>query len=280
MRNLMISFFKAFLFLMVTILCAFGQQQYTTEYTIGPRDVLEIVVVGDAEFSKTYRVSESGTITLPYLEEIQVDGLTKSELERKITELLDTKNILENPQVIVSIQEYMSRTVAVLGEVVNPGTYELPGRVTLKQIIAQAGGETSEAGEDIEIIRNTQDGKNNVLRFSREDLYKDISYDLVLMPNDIVRVLPIGIVWIYIGGQVNNPGRYEVRKTSIPTLLQAIILAGDFAERASRNVILRRRDDKGKWMVTKYDVNDIIKGNLPDIQLMPDDIVVVPKSIF
>jgi len=255
--------------------------QYQSEYRIGPQDVLELSVAGDDDLSRTYKVSANGTITVPYLGEVLVEGLTKTELEKHLTNLLEENDILERPQVIVIMLEYVSKMVSVLGAVKSPGRFELSGRLTLRQIMAQAGGETIEAGDNIEIIRYTQEGTNDILSVSRKDLYMNVDFDIPLMPNDIIRVLREEMVWIYIGGQVDNPGRYEVRKSEMPTLLQAIILAGDFAERASEgNVILRRKNEGGDWRVTRHDVNDIIKGQDGDIQLYANDIIVVPKSTF
>jgi polysaccharide export outer membrane protein len=255
--------------------------QFQSEYRIGPQDVLELSIAGDDDLSRTYKVSAKGTITLPYLGEVPVEGLTKSELEKHLAGLLEENDILENPQVIVIILEYVSKMVSVLGAVRSPGRFELAGRLTLRQIIALAGGETIEAGDSIEIIRYNQEGTNDILAVSRKELYMNIDFDIPLMPNDIIRVLAEEMVWIYIGGQVNSPGRYEVRKSEIPTLLQAIILAGDFADRASEgNVILRHKNENGDWRVSRHDVNDIIKGKNGDIQLFPNDIIVVPKSTF
>jgi polysaccharide export outer membrane protein len=279
LRNRKMLYFA--LVIIISACYAHSQEKYLSGYKIGPKDVLEISVLGDNELSRIYKVAENGTITLPYLGDIQVSGLDKSELEKNLTELLEEKDILENPQVIILIREYASQVVYVLGAVQTPGIYELAARLTLRQVIAQAGGETSDAGDKIEIIRYGQEGTNAILHVSEKDLYTDIDYDIVLEPNDMVRVLHIEMAWIYVGGQVNSPGRFEVIKSNIPTLLQAIILAGDFTGRASEgSVILRRMDEQGNWNGKKYDVDDIIKGKEDDIQLQPNDIVIVPKSVF
>ena len=259
----------------------FAQERLTQEYRIGPKDVLDIGVVGEAELSRVVRVSQDGTISFPFLGSVDVEGLTKGQLELKLNQLLIDGNFLENPQVIVFIQEYQSKRVAVIGAVNIPGTFELLGRQTLRQIIAQAGGVTAEAGDQIEIIRTQEQGGSSILRISIRELYSDADMDIPLQANDIVRVPNDELVNIYVGGNVGNPGMLEVRESQIPTLLQAIIQAGGFSERAAKgSVTLKRQNEDGSWNTQKIDVDDIIKGKRDDIQLQANDIIWVSQSIF
>ncbi len=86
---------------------------------------------------------------------------------------------------------------------------------------------------------------------------------------------------MYVFGQVRNPGALDVRKSNIPTLLQAIAQAGGFSDRASKGgVIIKRKDDEGKEIEIKVNVKDIIKGKKKDVQLKENDVVYVPETIF
>ena len=102
-----------------------------------------------------------------------------------------------------------------------------------------------------------------------------------LQPGDIVNVPVDKLVFIYVFGQVRNPGALEVRKSNIPTLLRAIAQAGGFSERASKGgVLIKRIDADGKETQIKVNVKDILKGKRKDIQLLEDDTVYVPETIF
>jgi polysaccharide export outer membrane protein len=147
----------------------FPQERDTQDYRIGPKDLLDISVFGLDDLSKTVRVSEEGKITFSPLGGVEVKGLTKVELEKKLSQLLEEK-YLQNPQVTVFIREYQSKRVSVLGAISNPGPYELLGRQTLLQIISQAGGITNEAGKEIIIIRQHEDGASTSLKISIDDL--------------------------------------------------------------------------------------------------------------
>lgn len=258
------------------------QERISLEYRIGPKDLLEISVFGLDELNTTARVSEEGKITLPLLGEVEVQGLTKTEVEKKLAQLLEEK-YLQNPQVTVFIKEYQSKRVSVLGAVQNPGPYELLGRQTLLQVISEAGGMTEDAGETIIIIRQLDDGSSKTLRIPVEDLIVkgDAKLNIVLQPGDIINIPVDKIVHVYVFGQVRNPGALAVKRSHIPTLLQAIAQAGGFSERANKGgVLIKRIDKNGKEIQIKVNVKDIIKGKKKDIQLQENDVVFVPETIF
>ena len=271
-----------FLGVLLSVL-VFPQEKTTLEYKIGPKDLLEISVFGLDELNRTVRVSEDGTITLPLVGEVKVEGLTKTGLEKKLSELLEEK-YLHNPQVTVFIREYQSTRVSVLGAVRNPGLYELLGRETLMLIISQAGGLTAEAGDEIIIMRQRADGTSNSLKISIDDLFVkgDATLNVPLQPNDIVNVPIDKTVFVYVMGQVNRPGALEVKRSNIPTLLQAIAQAGGFSERASKGrVLIKRKDEKtGREIKIKVNVKSIIKRRKKDIQLLENDVVFVPEKAF
>jgi len=260
----------------------FSQEQFVTEYRMGPKDLLEITVIGFEDLNRQYRISEDGKIGLPYLGDVEVQGLTKSELEKRLAELLKEK-YLENPQVTVVIVEHQSRKVYLIGAVTTPGPYDLMGRLTLLKLISQAGGLSAGAGSEIIIMRLLPDGSKTSLKISVEDLILkgDASLDIPLQPEDIISIPVDKIVQIYVTGQVRTPGALSVRKSNIPTLLRSIAQAGGFAERASkRSVIIKRIEESGKEIKIQANVDDIIKGKSKDIQLQENDIVIVPEKLF
>lgn len=270
------------LFVFVGALLLFGQESRSLEYKIGPQDLLEISVFGLDEMNKTVRVSEDGDITLPLLGQIIVQNLTGSELEQKLARLLAEK-YLQDPQVTVFIREYRSRRVSIIGAVSEPGRYELIGHQTLLHMIAQAGGMTNQVGEEIIVVRTQEDGTSKSLRIPIDDLILkgDPSLNIPLKPGDIVNI-PIDMeVNVYVFGQVRSPGALKVKKSNIPTLIQAIAQAGGFSDRAAkRRVVLKRKNELGKEEEIKVNVKAIIKGKKEDIQLQEDDVVFVPETIF
>ncbi len=262
---------------------AFAAQAASTEYKIGPKDLLEITVLGVQEINKlVVRVSEEGRITLPLLGEVLVGNLTKFEVERKLAGLAGEKIVLK-PQVTVHILEYLSRRVSVVGAVEKPGPFELLGRRTVLAAISEAGGLTRDAGEEIIIIRQLPDGANTSIRIPIEGLFVqgDPGLNVVLEPGDVINVPVDKAVSIYVFGQVKNPGALQVKKSSLPTLTQAIAQAGGFTDRANRKrVQIRRKDASGKMIEINVNVRNVLKGKVKDIPLQINDTVYVPESVL
>jgi len=262
---------------------AAAQQPVSAEYMIGAKDLLEITVLGVPEISKlVVRVSELGRITLPLLGQVEVGNLTKFELEKKLA-LLAGEKIVIKPQVTVHILEYLSRRVSVVGAVEKPGPFELLGRQTVLSVLSEAGGLTRDAGEEIIIIRQLAAGDSEAIRISIDGLFiqGDPKLNIVLEPGDVINVPVDKVVAIYVFGQVKNPGALQVKKSSLPTLTQAIAQAGGFTDRANRKkVSIRRKDASGKEFEISVSVRDILKGKIKDIPLQENDTVYIPESLF
>jgi len=262
---------------------ASAAQVTSAEYKIGPKDLLEITVLGVQEINKhVVRVSEEGRITLPLLGEVGVGNLTKFEVEKKLAGLAGEKIVL-NPQVTVHILEYLSRRVSVVGAVEKPGPFELLGRQTVLNAISEAGGLTRDAGEEIIIIRQLPEGESTSIRISIDGLFVqgDPKLNLVLEPGDVINVPVDKLVPIYVFGQVRNPGALQVKRSSLPTLTQAIAQAGGFTDRANRKrVQIRRKDAAGHEIEINVNVRNILKGKIKDIPLLVNDTVYVPESLL
>jgi polysaccharide export outer membrane protein len=258
-------------------------QEASAEYKIGPKDLLEISVLGVAEINKlVVRVSEEGRITLPLLGEVEVGNLTKFEVEKKLALLAGEKIVLK-PQVTVHILEYISRRVSVVGAVGKPGPYELLGRQTVLSLVSEAGGLTPDAGEEIIVIRQLPGGESTALRLSIDGLFVqgDPKLNVALEPGDVINVPVDKPVPIYVFGQVRNPGALQVRRSSLPTLTQAIAQAGGFTDRANKKrVQIRRKDAAGKDLEFTVNVRNILKGKIKDIPLKVNDTVYVPESLL
>ena len=260
------------------------KEKSATEYRIGASDLIEISIFGHDELNSRVRVSEDGKITLPLVGEIEIRGLTKTEAENKLAEILG-EEYLQNPQVTIFILEYQSRRVSVLGAVRNPGRYELIGRETVLEKIAQAGGFTPDAGDDIIITRENNHGTKKSLKISIEDLTlkEEAKVDIPLQPNDTIYVPPDKIVYIYVTGQVRSPGAIEVKQSLLPhfTLLRAIAQAGGFSDRAKKgSVLIKRIGEDGRERVMEVNVKDIEKGKRKDVPLKENDVIIVQETIF
>lgn len=109
-----------------------------TKYTLGPDDVIEIAVQRHPEFSGTYPVNLEGKIQYKFVGDLEVSGMTKTELEKKITEIISAYVI--NPEINVTILEYKSKVVYILGEVGAPGKYFMRSEtIPVREAVVNAG---------------------------------------------------------------------------------------------------------------------------------------------
>ena len=124
----------------------------SSQYVIGPEDVLYINVWNEKALSQTIPVRMDGKISLPLVDEVQAAGLTPLQLKQTLVDRL--KKFITNPNVSVTVMEANSFKVFVSGMVKTPGVYRLRQETTILQIIPMAGGFTEWADrKNILIIR-------------------------------------------------------------------------------------------------------------------------------
>ena len=252
-----------------------------TDYRVGPGDVLEIAVLGNADLTRTATVQPSGSITFPLLNEVPVAGLTVSEVQRRMTALL-IKDFLVDPHVEVKVKEFQSQFVIVLGEVNAPGRKVLRGGSRLVDVLVEAGGFTPRASGEIVITRTegSFEGGAKVLRmrlggaFSAQDY---VGLELSLRNGDVITAP--ARQYVTVEGEVQRPGRYAIEGDL--TVTGAISTAGGLTRFGSSDVKLRRVEaGTGKVTITKVDLKDVRKGKNPDPPVAPNDVITVPRRLF
>lgn len=143
------------------------------QYLLGPGDVLQITVFGDTDLTGSYRISDSGAISMSLIGPLQAQGLAVPELQQKLIERLKAR-ALKAPDVAVQVTEY--RPFFILGEVKNPGSYAYVPNMTVLTAVAIAGGFTFRAAEDAVSVTRAPHGEARATRSSP------------LQPGDVVYV--------------------------------------------------------------------------------------------
>jgi polysaccharide export outer membrane protein len=245
--------------------------QSDKEYMISPNDVLEVSVYQEPDLSVTLRVSQDGFINYPLLGRIQAAGLTERQLEKIINDLL-AKDYLVNPQVNLMVKEYAK--VSLLGQVRNPGSYEMKESLTLTQAIAMAGGYSEKANiNQVKIIR-TKENKRETVLVNVSDIMNKEAPDFMLEPNDVVVLEEYGQLSVL--GQVKKPGTFVIKESL--TLTQAIALAGGFTETANVVSVKVMRRSGGKKQTYEVNTRDILDGLMQDVELKADDTIIVDEE--
>jgi polysaccharide export outer membrane protein len=262
--------------LVLTSVFTAASAEDSKEYIISVNDVLEISVYNEPDLTKIVRVLDDGTVNYPLLGNISAAGLPVRELENKIRDML-AEDYLVSPQVSVFVKEYAK--ISVLGQVKQPGSYELKGHLGIVQAIALAGGFT-ETGNPakVKVIRKTKGNEETFNIDTTLMAEKAIGpNEIALQPGDIIFVEEYGRISVL--GQVNKPGSYLLKKDF--TVLEAIAMAGGFTKIAATDATQVIRQEEGRRRVFRVKVSAIMDGDKSyDIALLPGDTVVVPESFF
>src|SRR3954468_1290533 len=129
--------------------------QSAADYLIGAQDVLTVQVFDQADLGGKYTVETDGTFSFPLIGRVTAGGLTLRSFETELRKKL-ADGYFRNPQVTVSVEQYRSQRVFVMGEVRAPGPVPLTGGMTLIEALSRAGSTTSTASGEVAIVRTSQ----------------------------------------------------------------------------------------------------------------------------
>jgi polysaccharide export outer membrane protein len=157
-------------------------------FTIGPEDVLGVLVWKDQEVSSDVTVRPDGMITLPLIRDIRAAGLTPTELADRIQAAV--REYVTDASVTVVVRQMNSRKVFITGEVAKPGSYPLASSMTVMQLIAVAGGLTEFAESKSISVMRIEGGQTKTFPFDYKNVAngKKPQQNIVLKPGDTVVV--------------------------------------------------------------------------------------------
>jgi polysaccharide biosynthesis/export protein len=131
-----------------------GSHAIPHDYVIGSGDLVGITVFDVPELTRDVRVSQRGNISIPLVPvRLSIAGLTESQAEQKIAEVLEINGLVTHPEVSVMVKEHKSKPITIVGAVARPMVYEADRTVTLLEAIAEAGGIANDAGDTVIIAR-------------------------------------------------------------------------------------------------------------------------------
>jgi len=151
--------------------------QELSAYVLGAGDAVRIQVYGEEDLTVEAQLSDLGTISYPFLGELQVSGLTVEELQRVITDRLQEGYLL-NPDVNIVVSQY--REFYVNGEVASPGGFPFQPGLTVRKAISLAGGFTDRAAKSkIYLLSDSENVDASPIRVKLSETIK---------PGDVITV--------------------------------------------------------------------------------------------
>jgi len=266
----MLTSYVLSIFVVLFILGVVTNDAQAGDYQLGAGDVVKVFVYGNEDLTTEDRITESGNISFPFLGEITIGGLTKGETESRITGLLNSGGIINNPQVNVRILKFREPMVSVLGQVNRPGRYPVEPFKTLLDALADAGGLSPLAEDQVVVLR--REGEKTVqfkldLRATFDD--GNLENILSIKSGDIISVPKADQFYVY--GAVQRSGVFRLERDM--TVIQALSVAGGLSARGTdRGLVVRRLDTTHNTVVElSVTVADMLKAN---------DVLVIKESLF
>ena len=253
------------------------------DYLVGNEDVLDITVWGHDDLRRVLPVSLEGMITFPMIGEVRAAGKTTQQLEKELAKKLGD-GFLVNPQITVTVREYKSQKVFVMGQVENPGTYPISKENDLLFILSKAGGPAvlpeKAAGDEVIIVRpKNPTGKALTLEEAEAFQATIITINLkALLAGDPKQNITIrngdSIIvpqkpFFFVMGEVQKPGKYNLERGT--TVLMAISMGGGLTQKAAEKRTKIVREEDGKKTETRVTLETLVQ---------PGDTIIVPESFF
>ena len=254
------------------------------QYRIGPRDVLEITNWQGVEAKKEeVRVTSDGKISIGFIDDLEVAGLTERQLDEKITQLMG--RYIKNPSIDIRVKEYKSHSVMVLGAVGTqgnrgPGRYNLSGWTTVLGAISMAGGPRLDANlGDIRV--RSKNGQSTTLNLYKTMVEGDQSQNIPVDDEDMIYVHQVTKedTRVYVFGEVNKPGIVTFKGGKL-SMFDAIAQAGGvtvFAHEEDTRIV---RGDIARPEVILADYEKLVEEGdyTQNVELINGDLVYVPRS--
>jgi polysaccharide export outer membrane protein len=232
-------------------------------YVVGPNDVLSITFFNDTELSGKFSVQADGSITFPQIGRVAAGGQAVQSVEKEVTEKLG--RFYKNPQVAVSVDQFRSQQVFVLGAVRQPGTLQFQGQMSLIEALSRVGDTTDRAGDEVLVARASKEP----VHISLQDLRtQPQAHNIQLQSDDTISVAEAER--LYVSGFVAKPGEIVYRAGM--NVRQALALAGGVTEKGSdRRIEIHRTKPDG--------TDEKLNASLQDL-VQPKDTIKVNQKRF
>ncbi|MCL4838031.1 MAG: polysaccharide biosynthesis/export family protein [Thermoanaerobaculia bacterium] len=258
-----------------------GGQTFASGYRIGPKDVLGVKVLEASELNVERRVADDGTIDLPRVGAVSAVGLTAREFAARLRSLLEEK-YFQQATVEVEVLEFRSRPIVVIGAVRSPGNLAFSGRWTLLEALTAAGGLAGEHGGVVHVVRRAENGLSDQITIRVDDLLvkADPRVNIPIFANDLVNVPAAASLTVYFLGEVATKGAVSLRSVDRASLLVAVARAGGLTDRASSEILIKRKEPDGRTSEIKANFKRVLSGRDPDPELQDGDVIVVKEAFF
>jgi polysaccharide export outer membrane protein len=268
--------------LLATVACVCALGQTPEPYRLSPDDVVRIQIYNESQVSAEVPIGKDGTLTAPFLEPMQVKGMTIAELQKALAREYTKKLRLRDPKVSVIISRYRQVRASIGGLVNRPGVYDLRPGDGILTLLSFGGGPVLERAD----LRRATLRKSNSNELIPIDLFAilnraDTTQNYVVEDGDMLNV-PESNNRILVIGLIPRPNAYFYKEPM--TVQDALAQAGGEIPTKSwlsHTLVIRERAGMpGVYDRIQVDIVRFIRkgDSSQNILLQPGDIVYVPET--
>ena len=252
------------------------------DYKLGPGDVLVLILTGEVELAYTLQITREGFVLIPQVGQVYLSNMALSQARDVLRPRLGrVYSGVRGPnptiQFDISVANVRANQVYVVGEVTQPGAYQISSLGTVLTALYASGGVTERANmREIQVQR----ARKTVATLDLYDylLHGDTHSDIRLETGDVVFV-PVHTTRVQVTGAVIRPAIYDLKAgQKLGDLIEA---AGGFrADAALKRVSIQRivpSERRGQEAAARTAINVELAGGsgIPAASLEDGDIVVV-----
>jgi len=224
------------------------------------------------------RVDETGSVVLPFIGRLPVEGKTVNEVEATVSDAYYPRYVSHDPNIYVQVEEYRTTAVSVIGAVDKPGICELRrDEMTLVSALMKSGGISNTGATAIRIYSDREDGAERKIVLPVHGMNTPFT-DVALEPGDVIEVERQGQDYFLITGLVKKPGAYIYPPDRTYTVAQALAFAGGPNDISPGFITVYRRTREGTISTIRVSKEGSDATSASRVAVKPGDIIEVEQT--
>jgi len=200
-------------------------------YILGPDDQLQLILTGNNESTQMLKINANGFINIKYAGIVTLSGLTLEQAELVIAKKMKPyyPNLVDGKtSLTILLTKYRTIRVTIAGEAYKPGTYQVPGVLSVFNLLYITGGPTEKGSlRNIQLIRNSK--KIAEIDFYQFLLSGTFNNNIKIEDQDVI-YFPFYEKHVSLTGAIKRPSIYELKNNE--TLADLFAMAGGFGDTA------------------------------------------------
>jgi polysaccharide biosynthesis/export protein len=242
------------------------------DFRLQPGDLISVRVFLQSDYQATVRIGADGTVQLPFIGSVPLQGLTVHAAQLLVADRLRDGQFYRDPDVIIQVQDTVNGSILITGEL--HATVPVATQRSLKEVLLAAGGLPATASHTVKIVRPGL--KDPIVVELGTDLAASETANVQVQPHDIIQITRASVV--YVLGAFRSQGAVPLDQASPLTLMQLAALSGGINYEGQYNDLRLIRTVGNDRKVVKVNIKKVRDGKADDPILQANDIVFLPTN--